>query len=369
MGYMLLSHGYGYIVNNGRQVFDVTGPQMWLTIRLTASAFQVADGISFVAPPRNERVLKIRQRQAIAHVPSPLEYFSFCFCFTTVLAGPSFDFVEFRRGTSTITTTSTSSREWMWKGIALFGESMVYMMFQMVILRKFPLGAVLDADFVNHHSMISRLAYVHVAVFGLRCMFYFAWKIAESACTFAGFGADSFENSYGSSGQWNGVENADVIGFETSCNMQGITRRWNKTTQNWLEHSIYRRSGKSLVVTYVICGLWHGWQPCYLVFFLSLALLSLIERLVQQKINPLVLPEGMSDERTRTRRTLYDVVSWLCTNIVIAHVMAYFFLGSWSSCVQYYHLYNPSGHALLLLVLAVLYVLPKPKKHAAAKSE
>ena len=104
-----------------------------------------------------------------------------------------------------------------------------------------------------------------------------------------GFGFEGY-NKEGKPIGWKGVSNVDIIGFETAPNIQVLSRSWNKRTQGWLERYTYKRTGNSLVATYFISALWHGLYPGFFIFFMSVPLVTNIEREMKAKINPLVIP-------------------------------------------------------------------------------
>ena len=104
-----------------------------------------------------------------------------------------------------------------------------------------------------------------------------------------GFGFEGW-NSDGKPKGWRGVENVDIIGFETAPNVQLLSRSWNKRTQGWLERYTYKRTGNSLLATYFISALWHGLYPGFFIFFMSVPIFTNIEREMKAKVNPLVVP-------------------------------------------------------------------------------
>ena len=84
-------------------------------------------------------------------------------------------------------------------------------------------------------------------------------------------------------------------------------------SKGWLERYTYCRSGNSLLVTYFVSALWHGLYPGYFLFFLSMPLLTNVERLFRLKLNPLVIPgyDGR-DMRTAPHRMLTSLYWGIC---------------------------------------------------------
>lgn len=46
------------------------------------------------------RILKARRTYAIRSVPNPLEFFGYVFCFSSILAGPAFEYSEYEACTN-----------------------------------------------------------------------------------------------------------------------------------------------------------------------------------------------------------------------------------------------------------------------------
>ena len=149
------------------------------------------------------------------------------------------------------------------------------------------------------------------SLLGDRFKFYFAWKVAEGASVLAGFGFEGFGDN-GKEIGWKGVENIDIIGFEQATCVRNLTRCWNKRTQKWLERYTYNRTGRSLIATYFISAFWHGLYPGFFMFFMAVPMLTEIERLVKDKITPLV-PTNLE--------TLYNCVCWISTFIAMNYII------------------------------------------------
>ena len=158
-----------------------------------------------------------------------------------------------------------------------------------VLSGKAPMSGCYDPTFIATHDVLSRWVYLHIALTGARLKFYFVWMTAEGSSNLAGFGFQGYDKE-GRVVGWDGVQNIDIIGTETASCIQHLSRAWNKRTQGWLERYTYARTGRSLFATYFVSALWHGLYPGFFVFFMSLPLLTQVERLFRAKINPLLAP-------------------------------------------------------------------------------
>jgi hypothetical protein len=169
---------------------------------------------------------------------------------------------------------------------------------------------------------------------------------------------------------WRGVENIDMLQFETAPNVQTLSRAWNKRTQGWLERYTYQRTGRSLVATYFVSAIWHGLYPGFFFFFMSLPLFTNIERLVKAKLNPIFVP-GYDGYKLDTYPKglfgqIYWVVSWANTTVFLSYVVQTFSMGSYENCMTALGSYNFIPHVVLLVIYVLLEILPGGAKKKKA---
>lgn len=106
--------------------------------------------------------------------------------------------------------------------------------------------------------------------------------------------------------------------------------------------------------------------------FMTLPIITNIERLLKQKINPLVVPEFDGKDLKTYPRTavgyLYWFVCWLCTFAIMNYTVQTFSMGSLENCLVALgaHYYLP--HLLLVVVYIGLEALPSKAAAAAAAS-
>lgn len=86
MVYITASHCYRMYVDFMGWSLDFTGPQMLLVIKFTSFAYDYDDGQT--GDPT-------RQKFALKHMPTFLEFLGFTYCFPTFLAGPAFELKEY----------------------------------------------------------------------------------------------------------------------------------------------------------------------------------------------------------------------------------------------------------------------------------
>ena len=214
-------------------------------------------------------------------------------------------------------------------------------------------------------SHVYRYLFTLAVSFTIRLKFYFAWKIAEAASVLGGFGFEGYDAETGKPIGWRGVENVDILGVETACNVQNITRCWNKRTQGWLERYTYSRTGNSLLATYFVSAIWHGLYPGFFVFFMFVPVLTTIERQWRLHINPIVLPgyDGRNyNTAPRSTRFVYWCLCTVGTYMSMHFVVQTFSLGSWENCHNALGSYSYVPYIFMVAVAVILSVIPVAKK-------
>lgn len=126
------------------------------------------------------------------------------------------------------------------------------------------------------------------------------------------------------------------------------------------------RTNKSLLATYFVSAIWHGLYPGFFIFFMTIPLLTEIERLTKAKINPLVVPEfdGFNlDTYPKTAiGSFYWFFNWVCTSLAMNYIVQVFPIQSWGRCNAALGSYHYVPHLLLVIVFVFLKVVPASKK-------
>jgi len=382
MGYMVGAHVYRMYVSYMSNVFDFTGTQMVLTMKLTSFAYNLYDGTAdkknvFPETPhedkRKAKVYQDRSRFAITQLPSPLAFFGYVYCFTCILAGPAFEFKDYERavdksayrksGDSAMTVRTPTSN--FLQGLHRLLVGVVCLVGFLKLSAYFQISDQLDAEYVRAVGPVVRFAHLMVAIFAYRLKFYFAWKVAEGASVMGGFGFEGYD-AEGKEKGWRGVENVDILSFEASSNMQSFTRHWNKRTQGWLERYTYHRSGRSLLATYFISALWHGLYPGFFFMFMFFPVMTNIERLVKAKINPLIVPgyDGYNNSTypNTTAAKAYWALCVFCTMQSVSYVTQTFSLKSLDACLTGLGAHGFVPHMFFFGLYVLLELLPSPRR-------
>ncbi|KAG6586882.1 Lysophospholipid acyltransferase [Phytophthora cinnamomi] len=367
MAYVAALHIYRLYVDYMGWRMDATASQMLLLIKLTSFAFNYHDGVVASATTVTDRdsehmkrVKQSRKQLAVPEIPTLLEFLGFVYCFTTFLAGPAFEFKEYsdavhqtrfvdKNGVRRNVSPTRAAVSKLLLGLGLMG-----------LLVRF--GALADLKEIlsdDNQSMLMKWGRLFVALFLTRAKYYVAWKLAEGATVLTGTGFEGFDEHNNPKG-WGGVSNVDILGFELGANVREISRAWNKGTQNWLERYVYTRTGNSLLATYFVSALWHGFYPGYYLFFLTVPLATAVNRLARRHVRPYVVGSRI--------KPLYDLVGMVCTAMVVNYLAVSFVVLSWEEAVAGFRSMRFAGHVGLVVCYLLLTFVPIKKTADSKKT-
>ena len=407
---MTASHLYRMYVEYLTGVFDFTGTQMVITMKLTSFAYNLYDGtadhhnVFKLHSHDNKAMAKIyteRKKFAITSLPNLLEYFGYIYCFTCLLAGPAFEYQDYIRSIDGRVfehptkgeeddTKKISPPSSLVPGLIKFIQGTAFLIGHVLLNGQYPLSNLYNKEFIANNSFLWRCAYLYIALIGARFKFYFVWMLAEGSSNLAGFGFEGF-SADGRALGWGGVNNVDILGFETASCLQHLSRAWNKRTQGWLERYTYQRTNRSLAITYFVSAIWHGLYPgescllfiisnltklmsCHVsgffVFFMSMPLVSNVERLFKSKVTPRIAPDYDGFNAATYPKSFYPRVYWLSCCVVFMSLMNYlaqvFHFGSLERSIAGLGSYYYLGHICTIIAYIILSFVPSPYKASSA---
>eukprot|EP00903_Cladosiphon_okamuranus_P019810 g18207.t1 len=362
LGYVCMSHIYRAYEDYMGWSLDFTGPQMVLTIKLSSFAYNVWDGRKWdeikddTGDRRKDRVRKARRTYAIRSVPNPLEFFGYIYCFSSILAGPAFEYTEYDNATSGKAyekegKAAEKPSSWV-PALSKLGKGILCLALNQVGAGYFKLEGMRSSA-VSGMPMHERIANAWITLFFVRMKYFFAWKTADGASVLGGFG---FEG-YGPDGKvigWDGVSNIDIMAFETSSNVATNTRAWNKRSQGWLERYVYMRTGNSLTATYFVSAFWHGFYPGYYLFFMSLPMITTAAREGKKKISPYMPQEGVG-------ATLYHGFAVLMVTLSVNYLVIPFQMLGLKESLDVWGTFYFAIHAIVIGLYLVCQVIPTKK--------
>lgn len=282
MGHMSISHVQRQLLNDP-QVVDISGAQMVLVMKLSAFCWNIHDG----RLPQ-EQLSDSQKYYAIRQFPSMLDYLGYVLFFPSLLAGPSFDYVDYRRwidttlfdippGTDPSKAPPTRKKRRIPRSGTPATKSAVTGLFWvlafLVFGDRYNQKTVLSERFMSY-SFPRRVWILHMLGLTTRMKYYGVWSLTEGACILSGMGYNGFDERTGKV-FWNRLENVSPLGLETAQNSHGYLGSWNKNTNHWLRNYVYLRvtpKGKkpgfrASLATFATSAVWHGFYPGYYLTF------------------------------------------------------------------------------------------------------
>jgi hypothetical protein len=369
MIYITAGHLHRQFINYLGWDLDFTGSQMVLTMKLYSLAYNLYDG-ELIAKGIENRASKKCANVAVTDVPGILEYLGYTFNFSTILAGPAFEYKVYKEACD---GSNLYDKDGKPKGKipSNFLPSMIPFTVSLICLGMFVVGngmfplldpsdpqhalpVVVTAEFLKK-PWVHRYAYSWVSLFFIRMKYYFAWKNAEGACNLYYCGFEGFDEK-GEVKGWEHCNNIDIIAFETAPNLRTLSASWNKKTANWLGRYIYMRTGGSLVATYGMSAFWHGFYPGYYMFFLSIPFVTMCERLGRKKISP---------NFSTNKWGPYGIVCILTTSFIVQYMIQPFQLLAYGWALDNWKNNYFFGHILCAIFYGVVSNIKTPKKKEA----
>lgn len=282
MGHMSISHIYRQMLDDA-QVIDITGAQMVLVMKLSSFCWNIHDG----RLPQ-EQLSDPQKYSAITKFPGIVDYLGYVLFFPSLFAGPSFEYVDYRRwldttlfdippGTDPSKVPPTrKKRKIPRSGTPALKKAVIGLGWIFLFLQ---LGSYYTTEFVLSDAFMTyafprRVWIAYMLGFTTRLKYYGVWSLTEGACILSGMGYNGFDPKSGKV-FWNRLENVDPWSLETAQNSYGYLGNWNKNTNHWLRNYVYLRvtpKGKkpgfrASMATFATSALWHGFYPGYYLTF------------------------------------------------------------------------------------------------------
>lgn len=277
-----------------------------------SSVFGAASNLNKPIPKGdNRRMTDEQKKYAITEVPTFNEYMGYFFHFPSVLCGPIMYFNDYSE------FVNAPANKPIPKGRSLAVAKKLSISISCAILHlslnhKFEIEFLRSPDFLIHTPLVIRFYYILIFTMLSRLKYYVAWHLGEAISNTSGLGFSGYDSN--GKPQWNLISNMDLLKFETSLNLRDAIHAWNKTTQSWLRRTAYERAPRklSVIATYMLSAIWHGFYPGYYMTFLGGALFTHAARNGRRIITPLF-------QHGKTLPFLYNVFSFILTRLTIAY--------------------------------------------------
>lgn len=198
-------------------------------------------------------------------------------------------------------------------------------------------------SFQATEGSFERIAFVWLALWCIRCRYYFAWKLAEAS--YQACGASSHTTHFG--------RNVHIWNIEIASSVHEITSNWNICSAKWLKVHVYQPLSDytgsprlAITLTNVISAVWHGLSPGYFLTFISVGICTAVGRLIHTNIDPLIPKSGLIS-------TAYSLAMTLWLTIVVTTIAIPFqlftFEQSWEAWKGLFFI----GHIWVLFMLVI----------------
>ncbi len=375
-------------------MMDCFFAHMVVTVKLTMFGFNYHDGNTVLSKDKQytRQELKLfheRNKVALHNLPSLFHFLCYMYCYCNCFNDPTFEYTHYNNAMERTDVNSKSNGVKRGKKLSpLFAaiERLLVSLFCLYLYTQlryvFPVSYVYDVNFINDTTLLYRLWFILMSSFVERLRYYYTWKLVEGANVMAGFGLIEHDGGtgtdagtgkdHGTAVSWSGVDTVDMLGFETATSIQSFSRCWNKRTQHWLEHYVYKRSGNSLLTTYVFCALWHGFSPGFFLYFGFVFILTNVERMLRKLLNGSALFAYLQYDTVVVKEkviVLYSVhnvmrwfVCWLPVSLMVNCMVVFCSAGSVENCWLTVLSLRGVPHVLAIVLYAVLMLLPNKSK-------
>ena len=289
MGHMSINHIYRHQIDDPSAI-DITGAQMVLVMKLSAFAWNVHDGRL-----KESDISDFQKEHRLPEMPPLLEYAAYVLFFPSLMVGPAFEYVDFKRYIETSmfdlppgTDPDKAPRVRKQRRIPRSGTpatiKMVYGLAWLLLFLQ--LNGYYDPQFLlspkyTEYNLLRRVWIMHMTGFSTRTKYYAVWSLTEGACILSGIGYKGVDTKTGKV-DWDRLQNVNPLGIELAQNSRAFLGNWNINTNNWLRSYMYLRvtpKGKkpgfrASMATFITSAFWHGFEPGY---YLSFMLASFIQ--------------------------------------------------------------------------------------------
>ncbi|KAG8445615.1 hypothetical protein GDO86_010407 [Hymenochirus boettgeri] len=329
---------------------------MIMTQKITSLAFEIRDGMF----RKEEDLTPSQRRLAVRRMPSLLEYLSYNCNFLGILAGPLCSYKDY---SAFIEGRSYHLKQYEANGkedlkhehevpspnavvVHKVTVCAVSLAFYMTATRILPVEYNIDEHFQQTSSILTKIIYLYLSLMAARPKYYFAWTLADAINNAAGFGFQGYDKN--GEENWDLVSNLNIKQIELSTSFKMFIDNWNIQTALWLKRVCYERATFSPTAkTFLLSAVWHGVYPGYYLTFFTGSLMTLAARNIRQNARHHFL-------HSSELKLIYDVMTWIATQVAISYTVAPFVLLSIKPSLQFYSSWYCCLHIACILVLLMI---------------
>lgn len=319
-------------------------------------------------------------------MPTPLEFFSYVYFYPTSTYGPSIEFKDFSnfiylKGNY----KSMPIKVNMLYGTIILVKAFIFLSLYGAFSSKFSVEYLGSEEF-GMKSILYKFSYINISAFFVKAKYYGGWMLTYSTCIYSGFSYDEEEATkenqkfvssmfFAQKTNNNEKENGNKIkimtftkgdfgsitNVETGNNLRIIIMNWNRSVHLWLKYCIFLRLINvnhfifknnfmlSSLITFIASSFWHGYYPCYYIFFITLFFF--------QQATDYLISIGAYDLLSTQNIVIRAIVS-ICIQFMINSTAIIFLALKWNIVKQY--LINTYGISILSVM--VFYICAKGLK-------
>lgn len=313
------------------------------SIGSTSSVIGATLNTTKTLPKRDYQVRTMTDEQrkyAVAEAPNFNEFMGYFFHFPSVLCGPIMYFTDY----SEFVNAPKEKQHPPGKAKAVARKltiSVSCAILHLVLNPKFEIEFLRSPEFLVQTPIVVRFYYILIFTMISRLKYYVAWHLGEAISNASGLGFNGYDS--GGKPMWNLISNMDLWKFEASLNLREAIHAWNQTTQCWLRRTAYERAPRKLSVlaTYLLSAVWHGFYPGYYMTFLGGAFFTHAARNGRRLVRPIF-------QRGKILPRVYDIITFILTRLTIAYVAFPFVILDFHNNYEIYRSLYFSLHALAL---------------------
>lgn len=284
MVYLASMHIYRMITNYEKwDIRDPTGIYMLSMCKFSFFAFSYEDG-----EKEDKDIYNPHHRShKIVNLPSFFEYLSYIYFFPTSTYGPSIeytDFIDYIYLKKQYANMSTKKNILL--GFLRVLIAFVIIGFYGAFNSSFPPQFIGSEEF-GSSNFLYKFIYVNLSSIFTKAKYYGGWTLTYGILIMGGvsYTEEEVENKETKKKEIKPSYQIGYIGsiieIETSSNTRNIIVQWNHPCHLWLKYCLflrliyvkkfnfYRNYHLSSLVTFISSSFWHGFYPCYYVFFIS----------------------------------------------------------------------------------------------------
>ncbi|CAG8571176.1 10748_t:CDS:2 [Racocetra persica] len=317
----------------------------------TKKDLQQTDSSISTRPQRQP--ISFEKNVQIATLPPLIETIGYANFFGAFLIGPQFSFHLYRKfiTMSLYPDPINIPRGSYWFSLKSFLLGALYLGVQQVGSGYFPQSYLLTAEYAAK-PFIHKLIIMWWTGKFILSKYLGVWTLTEGACILSGISFNGYDDN--GNPEWNGLANVEKLYIFKRLIFLG-----NKQL--------------SSIISLIFLAVWHGLLPgyyiCFSLEFVDIEAEKRWAKRFEKYTKPLYLPQNNSNSKIMFGRYLHQFIGWLGQTCGLHYAIISFGLLQWNYIVSAYNSVYWIGHLVVLGLLLLDLILPKPKVKKVAKAD